>query len=261
MNEQKAPAGIEWTRVWGRRGFTWNYVQGCKFGCRWEMPDGTVAKCYAEEIATNLRSDKFFPNGFDQVTFNPDRLNEPLRMKEPAGIFLDSMSDLMGHWVDDEHIYRVLEVCRKASQHIFFLLTKNAPRLLQFDFPENVWTGVSAPPSIIMGKTLKPVQQAAMLGSTLKILARVKSSVKWMSIEPLSFDAAPLYRASGTRLDWAVIGAASNGKKTYQPEPVWVENLLTMFDEQKTPVFFKGNLKGNPAAAKWREDFPAQKVA
>lgn len=29
MNEQKAPKGIEWTRVNGRRGYTWNPTAGC----------------------------------------------------------------------------------------------------------------------------------------------------------------------------------------------------------------------------------------
>jgi protein gp37 len=71
-----------------------------------------------------------------------------------------------------------------------------------------------------------------------------------MSIEPLSFDIAPLLQES--LLEWAVIGAATNGSKTYQPEPEWVENVLAVLDEQQTAVFFKGNLEWDD----WRENFP-----
>ena len=55
-----------------------------------------------------------------------------------------------------------------------------------------------------------------------------------------------------------VIGAASNGRRVYQPKPEWVEVLLEQMDRQYIPVFFKGNLAGNPAAAVWREDYPGK---
>lgn len=43
MNKQKTAKGrgIEWTD------YTWNPVRGCQHGCRWTMPDGTIAKCYS----------------------------------------------------------------------------------------------------------------------------------------------------------------------------------------------------------------------
>lgn len=71
-----------------------------------------------------------------------------------------------------------------------------------------------------------------------------------MSIEPLSFDIAPLLKDS--LLEWAVIGAATNGPKTYQPDAEWVTNVLRVLDAQKTAVFFKGNLEW----PHWREAFP-----
>jgi len=74
--------------------------------------------------------------------------------------------------------------------------------------------------------------------------------VRWMSIEPLSFDIAPLLVDSP--LQWAVIGAATNGSKAYQPKQEWVENVLRVLDSQDTKVFFKGNLIWQP----WREEFP-----
>jgi protein gp37 len=165
------------------------------------------------------------------------------------------MSDLMGHWVPAEQIEAVLEICRQAPWHQFQLLTKNAPRLLEFNFPSNVWVGVSAPPTLMFGKRLSQAQQARMLERMLGVLDRVDVQVRWMSIEPLSFDIAPLL--VDCPLEWAVIGAATNGPKTYQPEPHWVQNTLDVLDAQGTPVFFKGNLIWEP----WRDECPQQSIA
>jgi protein gp37 len=251
MNKQKklsGSRGIEWTD------YTWNPVQGCQHRCRWQMPDGSVAECYAETIANRVAQRAYF-NGFEHHYWNPHKLEEPVKVKAPSRIFLDSMSDLMGHWVPEEQILEVLDICRRAHWHTFQLLTKNAPRLLEFDIPDNIWIGVSAPPSQMFGKTLSLHQQQRLVARQMDVLRQVKVPVRWMSIEPLSFDIAPLLEDSPLR--WAVIGAATNGQKTYQPEPAWVENLLTTLDRQNTAIFFKGNLKWSP----WREEFPAAQAS
>ncbi|MBL8134885.1 MAG: DUF5131 family protein [Anaerolineae bacterium] len=246
MNKQyKSPQsrGIEWTD------FTWNPVRGCQHACRWTMPDGSIAECYAETVAERV-AQRAYPNGFEHHYWNPKVLEEPLKMLSPSRIFLDSMSDLMGHWVPTEQIEQVLHICRTAAQHSFQLLTKNAPRLLEFDFPPNVWVGVSAPPSFFKGRRLSQSQQQRMVERQLRVLREVNAPIRWMSIEPLSFDIAPLLTES--QLEWVVIGAATNGRATYQPDPTWVQKLLNILDQQNTAVFFKGNLEWD----EWREEFP-----
>jgi protein gp37 len=217
------------------------------------MPDGSIATCYAEDVAKKFR--RAYPQGFEHHYFRPRKLKDPLKVKEPSKIFMDSMSDLMGHWVPEDQIDQVLDVCRQAHWHTFQLLTKNAPRLLSFDFPDNVWVGVSSPPDFMWGKQLDCNQQARMLDKTLKALAQVKAPVRWMSVEPLSWDISQIV-ADNAPLQWAVIGAATNGAKVYQPDPTHVTRLLKVFDRQKVPVFFKGNIWGNPAIKGWREYFP-----
>jgi protein gp37 len=160
------------------------------------------------------------------------------------------MSDLMGYWVPEDEILNVLDICQQANWHTFQLLTKNAPRLLEFEFPSNVWVGVSAPPSQMFGKNLTFKQQQRMVSRQIDVLRQIEVPVRWMSIEPLSFDIAPLLNDSP--LEWAVIGSATNGSKTYQPEPEWVADVLKVLDAQNTSVFFKGNLEWSP----WRENFP-----
>jgi protein gp37 len=242
MNKQ-TPRGIEWTD------YTWNPIGGCKHACRWTMPDGSVAICYAETVAEGAAR-AAYPRGFKHHYWQPGRLVEPLSVRQPSKIFLDSMSDLMGHWVPDAEIEAVLDICRQAEWHTFQLLTKNAPRLLRFEFPPNVWVGVSAPPSQMLGKTLTHEQQVRMVVRQLEVLDKVQVPIRWMSIEPLSFDIAPLLE--DCPLQWAVIGAATNGVKTYQPRPEWVQDLLRVLDKQSVPVFFKGNLNWYP----YRASFP-----
>lgn len=263
MNKQKAPKGIEWTRINGRPGYTWNVVGGCKHACEWKMPDGSVAVCYAKTVAEKFSS--AYPNGFEYDYWHPERLNEPLKIKEPAGIFIDSMADLMGSWVSDDHIREVLSIVKKADWHVFQLLTKNAPRLLKFkdELPLNLWIGVSMPPSSFMGKELIIDQQMAFIRKTLSVLSEIKADdrIRWMSFEPLSFDVAFTLARWGTDhwnipLEWAVIGAASNGMKYYQPDSRHVVHLLDVLDRHDVPVFFKGNLKWSIE----RKEFPNERT-
>lgn len=210
-----------------------------------------MAICYAEAVAERVARDSY-PDGFAHHYWRPEVLEEPLKLQKPSRIFLDSMSDLMGNWVPEKQILRVLEICEQAKQHSFQLLTKNAPRLLQFKFPANVWVGVSAPPGIFMGKRLSHEQQVSMVKRQVDVLRQVDVAIRWMSIEPLSFNIAQLLDSSN--LQWAVIGAATNGSKAYQPKEEWVVNVLKVLDAQDTKVFFKGNLDWPEDA--WREDFP-----
>lgn len=250
MNKQdkgNGKRGVEWTD------FTSGPIGGCFHDCTWDMPDKAIANCYAEDIAEGLAQSSY-PHGFKHHYWRPEEIQEWQKLKTPSKIFVGSMADVFGRWVTDEQINAILDGCRRAHWHTFQFLTKNAPRLEKFHYPPNVWVGVSAPPSSFMGKRLNEDQQARMVYRQRTALLGAKANgakVAWMSIEPLSFDIAPLLTAD---LDWAVIGAASNGAKVYQPEPQWVLNVLKVLKGK--PVFFKGNLSGNPAAHPWREEFP-----
>src|SRR5215475_12381476 len=125
MNKQvkgKGKRGIEWTD------YTWNPVGGCQHGCRWQMPDDSIAECYAETVAERVAQNSY-PYGFEYHYWRPEALDEPMALAKPSRIFLDSMSDLMGIWVEPWQVQQVLDTCEKAHWHTFQLLTKNAPRL------------------------------------------------------------------------------------------------------------------------------------
>jgi protein gp37 len=256
MNKQLP--GIEWTHPHGRPGFTANPVKGCKHACRWRMPDGKIAICYAEAIAKKFPG-KHYANGFDSLSFDPKELDCIDKLKEPSAIFMDSMSDLFGHDVPEEWIKRTLVAIQKSPWHIFFTLTKNPRRLLEFDLNlPNLWCGVSAPPTFMFGKELTVEAQRTWLRKALAWLAESSARIKWVSIEPLSFDCSELIREQRDNLDWAVVGAASDGARTHQPSPNILAKVLDAL--LGVPVFFKGNLSRKLLAeigSEWREEYPA----
>lgn len=242
--------GIEWTD------YTHNPLGGCFHDCKWTMPDGKEASCYAGAVAGGVAGNAY-PQGFEHLYWKPETLNRPLGQKAPSRIFLGSMTDVFGARVPDEYIREILEMCRKAHWHTFQILTKNAPRLEAFDIPVNVWIGASSPPDFMFGRALTQQQQARMLERTLKTLARVSVPVRWISFEPLSWDVSEIVARYPGAIQWAVIGAASNGRQEFPPAPDHFIRLLEVLDAQGVKVFYKGNLRSLPeAAAAWREDFP-----
>jgi Protein of unknown function (DUF5131) len=74
---------IEWTDA------TWNPVTGCT-----KVSPG-CDHCYAERFSERFRGTRGHPfeTGFD-LTLRPERLEQPLRWREPRMIFVNSMSDL-----------------------------------------------------------------------------------------------------------------------------------------------------------------------
>lgn len=250
MNKQQKDSksrGIEWTD------WTWNPTAGCMHGCTWKMPDGSIAECYAKKIAEGLAR-AAYPQGFEHHYWRQHVLYEPLKEPNPSKIFVGSMADLFGHWVPQEQIQQVLEVMRRADWHTFQTLSKYPIRLPEFNpFPANVWVGVSLP----AGHLISQEGAARALKAYLNPMTRIQASVRFMSIEPLWFDAGRVFKQWGEEngdlpFEWVIIGAATNGPKTYQPDPGWVTNLLDVLDAQQIPVFFKGNLQWSP----WREGFP-----
>lgn len=259
MNEQRAPYGIEWTRIKNpdgtvRRGFTWNVLTGCIHDCEWVMPDGTLAVCYAMDVFNKFKMGPTFKDSY----YHPNRLSEPKKMKEGAGIFPDSMSDLMAANVDEKHFYAIADVMRETPQHIYQPLTKNASAYLRRELPKNAWLGVSSPPNHMFGNTLTEEQRDRYMIRALTILRQKKEEgyTTWMSLEPLTGNWTILFENLDA-LSWVVIGAASSGKTYYAPDEHLVRGTVEVMDELNVPIFFKGNMKASPwAAANWREEFP-----
>lgn len=257
-NKTNPFGGIEWTHIFGPgTGYTANPVRGCQHQCRWRMPDGKVATCYAEAQRDRLNG----AGAFQHVTFHPEVLDAIRKHKTPAGIFIDSMADLFSMAVETGTVWQVLDTMRECPQHIFFALTKNAGRLATrafqaTHFPPNLCLGVSLPPTFMHGKELSQANQWMMFDKALDALCKTDAAVKWVSLEPLSWDCSQLLAKYQDKLHWAVIGAASDGARTYQPNADTLNNVLATLD---CAVFFKGNLNRElavAAAGGWLAEFP-----
>lgn len=186
-NPRTGGRGIEWTDE------TRNAIGGCLHDCKWQMPDGTVAGCYAKALAETGLARRAYPHGFEHHSWRPGQLRELARGKEPRLIFCDSMSDLFAPNVPGDQVAAVLRAMRKAPQHAYQSLTKAAPQLLKYVdlLPPNLWVGVSTPPDWFMGHRLSRERQRAMLRRSLDVLREVKErtgNLVWLSAEPLSWD-------------------------------------------------------------------------
>jgi protein gp37 len=154
--------GIVWTD------FTWNPFSGCKKispGCQF---------CYAETMAERFRGGKGFPNGFD-LTLRSHKLQEPLKLKKPTRIFVNSMSDFFLDEVEDEFRDQVVDVMEATPQHQYQVLTKRAETLLRYSqrrkLPPNFWAGVTVEDQI--------------RSQRLDLLRQVKANIRFISAEPL----------------------------------------------------------------------------
>lgn len=221
-------SAIEWTDA------TWNPVTGCTKvspGCK---------HCYAEAIAERFRGIPGHPyeQGFDLKLW-PERLELPLRWKEPRMVFVNSMSDLFHKDVPDEFIAKVFDVMRQASWHVFQLLTKRSERMRVWSnahfcssdtppngkevWPENVWAGVS-------------VETQAYV-CRIRDLQQVPAKVRFLSIEPLL---GPV-ELDGSLLEgihWAIVGGES-GPFARPMNPEWVYTILRQCKRNRVKFFFK----------------------
>jgi len=207
-------SAIEWTES------TWNPVTGCT-----KISSGCL-NCYAERMAKRLKAmgQNNYRNGF-KVTCHPNILDIPLQWKKPQMIFVNSMSDLFHEDVPLEFIQEVFDVMRRASRHIFQVLTKRSRRLLelnqQIDWPPNVWMGVSVENQDYLFR--------------VENLRQTSAHLKFLSLEPLL---GPLPNLDLDGISWVIVGGESGpGARPLKEE--WVINIRDQCLAANIPFFFK----------------------
>jgi len=167
------------------------------------------------------------------VTFHEDRLHEPSQRKKPAKIFTCSMGELFDLTVKSKWIRWIFSVMQSTPRHTFQVLTKQPDTAHDWNFPENVWLGVSQD-----GKYTDVVDIWPLLWSNAR--------VKFVSFEPLLGPVAP--RLKG--LDWVIIGAQT-GPGAVPPRKEWVEDIIREARIEDVPVFLKDNLYWKEQVREW----------
>ena len=174
--------------IWTEK--TWNPASGCSkisSGCK---------HCYASTLAENKRGTLAFPDGFD-LTIRPHKLAEPVRLKTPSIIFVNSMSDLFWDEIPDAYRHEIFDVMDKTPQHIYQVLTKRPDKMLAWSksrpLPRNVWAGVTCEDD-------RAVER-------IDILRDVDAAVRFISAEPLL---TPLSLDLDS-IHWVITGGESGG--------------------------------------------------
>jgi protein gp37 len=216
--------GIEWTDA------TWNPMTGCtkiSSGCD-HCYAATVAQTKTREVYLRHlpvkdtranREDPFAPR------FWPERLDLPLRWKEPRRIFVNSMSDVFHGQFSLDQIQQVFGVMGTAGWHQFQLLTKRPERALrlaeQLVWPENVWLGTSI-------ENMNVARRA-------DALRQMPAPVRFISAEPLL---GPLDDLNLAGIHW-VIGGGESGAGFRPCDPAWARGLRDLCRREGVAFFWK----------------------
>jgi protein gp37 len=216
---------VDWAR------WTWNPVTGCLHNCTY---------CYARDIAEGRTGNAPFRLGFTP-DFHPARLDAPHNTKVPAkakddigerNVFVCSMADLFGKWVEQAWIDAVMDAVRSAPQWNFLFLTKFPQRLADIDWPGNAWVGTT-------------VDEQYRVDIAEKAFRNVNAPVKWLSCEPLR---EKLTFSSLDMFDWVVVGGQSQSTQApaFQPPWEWVEHLWRQARASGCLLYWKPNLHTRP---------------
>lgn len=206
---------IEWTEQ------TWNPIVGCT-----KLSPG-CAHCYAETMAHRLKAmgTPGYEQGFE-LRLLPERLMQPYQRKKPTIYFVNSMSDLFHEDVPFQYIEQVFEVIRQTPHHTYQILTKRADRMAEFwgkrKAPENAWLGVS-------------VENRKHGVPRIAELRKIKSAVRFLSVEPLLEDVGTLDLRG---IHWVIVGGES-GPKARPMRREWVESLRDQCEDSDVAFFFK----------------------
>lgn len=209
---------IEWTDV------TWNPASGCT-----KISPG-CDNCYAERFAERWRGIPNHPYefGFD-LRLHPERLEQPLKLKKPSFIFVNSMSDLFHKDIPFEYIDRVFDTMERASWHIFQVLTKRSSILKKY---VNLrYKNRSAPAHIWLGVSLENSKQLSRVAH----LRTANATTRFLSIEPLL---GPINNMELADIDWVIVGGES-GPRHRPMEQDWVRSVRDQCIAAQVAFFFK----------------------
>lgn len=205
---------ISWTDV------TWNPTHGCSRvseGCR---------NCYAERLSlakgfTTLPWTA--PHAAHNVQLKPHKLRDPLKLKAPSRIFVNSMSDLFHPVIPESYLQRVWEIMALTPQHTYQILTKRPERASTWPGPwlPHIWMGVS----IEDRKSLH----------RLETLRTCPAQIRFLSFEPLLEDLGTLDLRG---YHWAIVGGESGPDFRPMPHP-WARAIKDQCVDQSVAYFFK----------------------
>lgn len=136
---------IEWANAGLPRGASWNPIRARnkatgKVGWHCVHESEGCRHCYAEGMNKRLGTGLPYKPGHEkdiEIFLDEKILMQPLRWREPRGIFVGSMTDAFAPFVTDAMLDRMFAVAALCQQHRFLWLTKRSERMRAYmDNPE-----------------------------------------------------------------------------------------------------------------------------
>jgi protein gp37 len=220
---------IEWAEA------SWNPIRGqnARHTCARISPG--CDNCYAATMTRRgLGGTAPIDYGTGETLNDPARLDEkalsqPSRWKAGRRIFVCSMTDLFGSWVENDWLHRIFDEMENNPQHTYLLLTKR-PRRMR-DYINWKWTGAYQPQFIWAGTTIEEDRYSWRAN----LLRETNAAVRWVSAEPLL---SGLPSLDLTDIDWVVAGGES-GPGARPMHPSWPRELRDRCQEASAAYFFK----------------------
>ncbi|MCC5807228.1 MAG: phage Gp37/Gp68 family protein [Opitutales bacterium] len=209
-----ANSSIEWTEL------TWNPTTGCdkvSAGCKF---------CYAEVMSRRLKAMGLekYSEGF-KIRTHENALAVPYGWKQPAMVFVNSMSDLFHEAVPLDFIQKVFKVMNECPHLTFQVLTKRSRRLAEaaphLPWSRNIWMGVSV--------------EDERVKSRIDDLRNLPAAIRFLSCEPL---VGPLPEMDLTGIHWVIVGGES-GTRPRPMDKAWVLDIRDQCHRADVSFFFK----------------------
>ena len=220
MSESK----IEWTKE------TQNpiTVEGGGHWCKKISPGCT--NCYAEAI--NLDGDRFGKSSFasgltytgqaPRLILNRKMLASWGRRRVPKKLFICSMTDWCGSWIDREWQFAILDAMNASLLTTFQLLTKRADILYKVvtewlksrsltEVPKHIWLGVS-------------VENQQEANKRIPFLVSIPAATRFLSCEPLL---EPITISDHDTVVLYIEGVMTDGKWDYDKRGDWEDYEFT----------------------------------
>lgn len=256
---------IEWAEK------VWNPLVGCSkvsLGC---------AHCYAERMAFRLKAMGQLPyqpvvdkkgRWTGKINLLSDKLDEPLRWRKPARIFVNSMSDLFHEWIfetgNESFVDEIFAIMAATPHHIYQILTKrpkvmrdyicNSRRdvyvehALETIYSEHGWCPPDFEwplPNVLLGVSVED-QKAA--DERIPLLLQTPAALRFLSCEPLLGPVDPMLAVPGhpdpdsifgpAGVSWIIAGGES-GPNARPMHPDWPRLLRDSARAAGIAFFFK----------------------
>lgn len=174
---------------------------------------------------------------FTDVKCHQERLVQPLRMRNPKRIFVNSMSDMFHPEVSFEFVERVFEVMRSARQHEFIVLTKRPRRAYDYwQWRHDVhFAGYHQSVSPDNFHFYVSIEDQATADERIPILLDCPAEVHGISYEPAL---GPVVIPRIAELDHVIAGGES-GPRARPSHPDWFRSVRDQCVAADVPFFFK----------------------